>query len=98
MFGKRNDDESKEYSSLFLSMLDSAPDKQRFLGDYYPRLHPRSGGSLAVILEHRKTKLIQLAEQSDEEVKHWVDEAMPEIDRWIENERGCDRAREESFE
>ncbi|ACD91494.1 conserved hypothetical protein [Chlorobium limicola DSM 245] len=98
MFGKNNDDESKEYSSLFLSMLDSAPDKQRFLGDYYPRLHPRSGGSLAVILEHRKTKLIQLAEQSDEEVKHWVDEAMPEIDRWIENERGCDRAREESFE
>jgi hypothetical protein len=99
MFGKRNDDESKEYSSLFLSMLDSAPDKQRFLGDYYPRLHPRSwGGSLAVILEHRKTNLIQLAEQSDEEVKRWVDEAMPEIDRWIENERGRDRAREESFE
>jgi len=99
MFGKRNDDESKEYSSLFLSMLDSAPDKQRFLGDYYPRLHPRSwGGSLAVILEHRKTNLIQLAEQSDEEVKRWVDEAMPEIDRWIENERRRDRAREESFE
>lgn len=99
MFGKRNDDEGKEYSSLFLSMLDSAPDKQRFLGDYYPRLHPRSlGGSLAVILEHRKTKLIQLAEQSDEAVKRWVDDAMPEIDRWIENERGRDRAREESFE
>ncbi|TNJ38256.1 hypothetical protein FGF66_09685 [Chlorobaculum thiosulfatiphilum] len=99
MFGKKNDDESKEFSPLFLSMLDSAPDKQRFLGDYYPRLHPRSwGGSLAVILEHRKTKLIQLGEQSDEEVKRWVDDAMPELNRLIEKERGRDRAREESFE
>lgn len=99
MFGKKNDDESKDISPLFLSMLDSAPDKQRFLGDYYPRLHPRSwGGSLAVILEHRKTKLMQLAEQSDEEVKRWVVDAMPELDRWIEKERSRDRAREESFE
>jgi hypothetical protein len=99
MFGKKNDDESKDISPLFLSMLDSAHDKQRFLGDYYPRLHPRSrGGSLAVILEHRKTKLINLAELVDEEVKRWVYDAMPEIDRWIENERGRDRTREESFE
>lgn len=99
MFGKNNDDESKDISPLFLSMLDSAPDKQRFLGDYYPRLHPRSwGGSLAVILEHRKTKLIKLAELVDEEVKRWVNDAMPELDSWIEKERGCERGREESFE
>lgn len=99
MFGKKNDGESKEFSPLFLSLLDSAPDKQRFLGDYYPRLQPRSwGGSLSVILEHRKTKLISLAEQSDEEVKRWVDDAMPDLDRWIEKERGRDRAGEESFE
>jgi hypothetical protein len=99
MFGKNNDDESKDISPLFLSMLDSAPDKQRFLGDYYPRLHPRSwGGSLAVILEHRKTKLIKLAELVDEEVKRWVNDAMPELDSWIEKERGYERGREESFE
>jgi len=42
--------------------------------------------------------LIQLGEQSDEEVKRWVDDAMPELDRWIEKERSRDRAREESFE
>jgi len=99
MFGKKNDDESKDISPLFLSMLDSAPDKQRFLGDYYPRLHHRPwGGSLAVSLEHRKTKLINFAEQADEEVKRWVKDALPEIDCWIENERSRERGREESFE
>lgn len=99
MFGKKNDDESKEFSPLFLSMLDSAPDKRSFLGEYYIRLQPRVwGGSLSAILEHRKVKLIQLAEQCDEEVKSWVNDALPEIDRWIEKERGRDRAREESFE
>lgn len=99
LFGKNNDSENNELSPLFISMLNSAPDKQRFLGDYYPRLLPRSWhGSLAVILEHRKIKLIQLAEQSDEEVKRWVEDALPELERWIEKERGTDRAGEESFE
>ncbi len=99
MFGKKNDDESKEFSSLFLSMLNSAPDKRSFLGEYYYRLQPRSwGGPLSAILEHRKAKLIKLAEQADEEVKRWIKDAMPEIDRWIENAHSCDRAREESFE
>lgn len=99
MFGKKNDDESKEFSPLFLSMLNSAPDKRSFLGDYYFRLQPRSwGGSLSVILERRKAKLIELAEQADEEVKRWIKDAMPKIDCWIENERGRERGREESFE
>ena len=99
MFGKKNDGGDKEFSPLFLAMLNSAPDKRSFLGEYYFRLQPRSwGGPLSAILEHRKAKLIKLAEQADEEVKRWIKDAMPEIDRWIENERGRDRAREESFE
>ena len=99
MFGKKNDGEDKEFSPLFLAMLNSAPDKRSFLGDYWFRLRPRSwGGPLSVILEHRKAKLIKLAEHSDEHVKGWITEALPEIDRWIKDNRDHDRAREESFE
>ena len=99
MFGKKNDGEEMEFSSLFLTMLDHAPDKRRFLGNFWDRLHPRSWrGSLANILVRRKAQVIKLAEHSDEDVKGWVADTMPELDRWIENESRRDREREESFE
>lgn len=100
MFGKKNGEETNELSQLFLSMLNSAPDKQNFLGDCQERIYPHNYpvDFLADVLLRRKTKLIKLAEQSNEEIKRWIDVAITEIDRWIENERGRDRAREESFE
>jgi len=99
MFGKKNDDESNDISPLFLSMLDSAPDKRSFLGEYYFRLWPRSwGGSLSAVLEHRKAKLIKLAEQANGEVKRWIKDALPVINGRIENERSRERGHEESFE
>ncbi|MEI8033776.1 MAG: hypothetical protein WCH05_10600 [Chlorobiaceae bacterium] len=99
MFGKKNDGEEMEFSSLFLTMLDHAPDKRRFLGNFWDRLHPRSwSGSLANILVRRKAQVIKLAEHSDEDVKGWVADTMPELYRWIENESRRDREREESFE
>ena len=99
MFGRKNDGDEIGLSPLFLSILDYAPDKRCFLDNYRHRLYPQSwSGSLANILMRRKTELMQLAEHSDENVKGWVAEAMPELGRWIENERGRDREREESFE
>ncbi|NTW88236.1 MAG: hypothetical protein HGB26_03735 [Desulfobulbaceae bacterium] len=99
MFGHTNDGDEAEFSNLFLSILISAPNKSHFLGDYYHRIYPTSWTEpLSRILEYRKSKLKKLAEQSDEQVKAWIDEAIPEIDRWIEKARGRDRSLEESFE
>ncbi len=99
MFRKKNNEEQNEISPLFLSMLDNAPDKRLFLGDLWDRVHPRSwGGSLAHILIQRKAQVMKLAEHSDAQVRAWASEVTPELDRWIEYERGRDREGEESFE
>ena len=99
MFRKKNNEEQNEISPLFLSMLDNAPDKRLFLRDLWDRVHPRSwSGSLAHILIERKAQVMKLAEHPDTQVRAWVSEVKPELDRWIEIERKRDRAREESFE
>ena len=85
MFRKKNNEEQNEISPLFLSMLNHAPDKRLFLGDLWDRVHPRSwGGSLAHILTQRKTQVMKLAEHGDAQVRAWVSEVTPELDRWIE--------------
>ncbi|HZS18071.1 MAG TPA: hypothetical protein VFA51_09090 [Candidatus Udaeobacter sp.] len=100
MFRKRNNEEQNAISPLFLSMLDSAPDKRLFLGDDLShRVHPRSwSGSLAYILSRRRAEVMKLAEHPDAHVRAWVSEVTPELDRWIKLEYGRDREREESFE
>lgn len=80
-------------------MLDHAPDKRLFLGNLWDRVSPRSwSGSLAHILAQRKGHLMQFAEHPDARVRGWLSEVIPELDRWIEQERQRDRATEESFE
>jgi hypothetical protein len=99
MFGRKNDEEENDFSPLFLSLLDHAPDKRLFLGDIWGRLNPRSwSGSLADILINRKAQVMKLAENSDEQVRAWAVETLPELDEWIRRERMRDRANEESFE
>ncbi|MGH7982757.1 MAG: hypothetical protein ACREFF_06380 [Candidatus Udaeobacter sp.] len=99
MFRRKNNEEQNEMSPLFLSMLDSAPDKRLFIGDLSDRMHPGSwSGSLAHILARRKAEVMKLAEHPDAQVRALVSEVTPELDRWIEHERGRDREREESFE
>lgn len=99
MFGKKNNEDDKELSPLFLSLLDRAPDKRLFLGDLWDRLHPGSwGGSLADILIGRKAHVLKLAEHVDEQVRAWVVENLPQLDRWIDDARGRERRSEESFE
>jgi hypothetical protein len=99
MFRKRDHEEGNEISPLFLSMLDKAPDKRLFLGELQDRFHPGSwSGSLAHILEQRKSQLTKLTEHPDAEVRAWAREVAPELDPWIEIERVRDRALEQSFE
>jgi hypothetical protein len=99
MFRKKNNEEQNEMSPLFLSMLGSAPDKRLFMGDLWDRVHPRSwSGSLAHILDLRKAQVMKLAEHPDAQVRGWVSDVTPELDRWIELERWRDREGEQSFE
>jgi hypothetical protein len=97
MFGDEDSKKENDFSPLFLALLDHAPDKRLFLGK--GRLHPQGwSGSLADIFIQRKAQIMKLAEHADEQVRAWSTEITPEIDQWIELERGRDRASEESFE
>jgi hypothetical protein len=99
MFRRKSDDEDNGISPLFLDMLDHAPDKRAFLGDFWTRLHPRSwSGSLADILTRRKAQVLTFRDSPHADVGQWVDAILPELDRWIESERSRDREGEESFE
>lgn len=99
MFKRSEGEEDNEIAPLFLEMLDHAPDKRAFLGDFWTRLHPNSwSGSLADILHRRKAQILRLGEITDPAIKAWVADMVPELDTWIERERGRDRYREESFE
>lgn len=100
MFRRKVDDEEDNgISPLFLDMLNYAPDKRAFLGDFWTRLHPRSwSGSLADILARRKAQVLTFRESPYADVRQWVDAILPELDRRIDHERSRDREGEESFE
>lgn len=96
---RRKSDEDTGISALFQQMLDYAPDKRAFLSELWSRIHPRSySGSLADILERRKTQLLTLRDSPNLDVRQWVDDNQPELDRWIREERNRERQGEESFE
>jgi hypothetical protein len=39
-----------------------------------------------------------LADHSDAQVRAWINDVIPELDRWIAHEREHERTMEESFE
>ena len=99
MFRSTQGEEDNQIAPLFLEMLSHAPDKRAFLGDFWNRLHPRSwSGSLADIFVRRKAQLQTLAERPDVDIRDWLADLLPKVDRWIEHERGRERSGEESFE
>lgn len=99
MFGNEIDEGGDDIDPFFLSMLAHAPEKRQFLGEFSNRMLPQSwSGSLADILIRRRTEVMKLGEHGDEQVRAWVADGLPELNRWIEHDRGCERAREESFE
>ncbi|MGK3120571.1 hypothetical protein QZH44_01430 [Pseudomonas corrugata] len=99
MFKRKHGEESDDLSPIFLELLELAPDKHAFLGDYWARLYPRSWmGSLADILTQRRSQVLRLRVSPHAEVRHWIDELLPNLDLWIEKEQIRDRDKEESFE
>lgn len=99
MFKRGQGEESNNFAPLFLEMLKEAPDKYNFLGSFWTRMHPGSWvGSLADILIRRRLQVLKLRDSPFGEVHRWVDELLPKLDCWIENERARERQREESFE
>lgn len=99
LFNERHDEDAGELSPLFLTLLDSAPDKAAFLGDFWERLHPRSyGGSLADVLERRRERIKPLEKHDNAGVRQWVADMQPEFERLLAAERKRDRQKEESFE
>jgi len=99
MFKRLQGEEENGVSTLFLEILGHAPDKRAFLGDIWSRLHPRSwSGSLADILVRRRAAIITLSDNVGGEVRHWVTDMLPELERWIEHESKRDREGEQSFE
>ncbi len=99
MFKRRQGEEENDVSTLFLEILGHARDKRAFLGDTWSRLHPRSWcGSLADILVRRRAAISTLGDNVGGEVRQWVADILPELDRWIEHESKRDREGEQSFE
>ena len=85
-------------STLFVELLGHAPDRAAFLGSRNRIIPNAWSGSLADVLEHRRTLLGPLADHADAAVRGW----MRELDVWlvgcIAKERLRDAASEESFE
>src|ERR1043165_572845 len=99
MFRSKMDEEEGPISSHFLEVLDRAPDKPTFLGDFWQRIHPRGwSGSLTDVLVGRRGRLTQLETHGDASVRQWVADMQPDFDRWIDSERSREREKEESFE
>lgn len=86
-------------SPKFMQLLDRAPDKPEFLGDFWQRIHPRGwSGSLADVLVGRRQLLKSLESHSDADVRQWFVDMQWEFERWIARERERERGQEESFE
>jgi hypothetical protein len=99
MFNSRSGDGPEGISHGFLEVLDRAPDKAQFLGDFWRRIHPRSwSGSLAEVLTRRRQVLKELEDHPDLSVRRWHADIQPDFDRWLATERGRETQREESFE
>ncbi|MNX94048.1 hypothetical protein D3C86_1262640 [compost metagenome] len=99
MFKRQQGEEENGVSTLFLEILGHAPDKRAFLGDIRSRLHPRNcSGSLADILVRRHAAITTLGDNVGGEVRQWVTDMLPELERWIEQESKRDREGEQSFE
>jgi hypothetical protein len=99
MFAGRRGDESNKISPLFLQFLEQAPAKRDFLGSWFSRIHPSGWvGSLANVLTQRRESLLALRESPHAEMREWVDESIPELDKWIGRAHEREHEEEERFE
>lgn len=99
LFKGRRGDESNDLSPLFLQLLGQAPDKRGFLGNAFSHIHPSGWvGSLANALNQRRESVLKLRQSPFPEVRDWVDQLSPELDKWIARERKREHQEEQRFE
>lgn len=99
LFSRGDFEESAQIDPLFADLLRLAPDKMAFLGRFDRQAHPNQwSGSLKVMLEDRRAELVQFAKEMPEEVADWVNQGLPDLNRWIASAGEMDRDQEESFE
>ncbi|MCF5666252.1 hypothetical protein GIV47_14905 [Pseudomonas marginalis] len=99
MFKHKNGEDSDDIDTLFLELLEYAPNKTAFLGDHYTRLQARSGvGPLVDILERRRSKILKLMDHHNTDVTDWINDILPDLELWIEKERQRNKSNEQSFE
>lgn len=98
MFIKNEKDENV-ISQYFISLLIKSPNKLLFFGDFSKRLHPGGWcGSLRSILILRRSQVLKLKDIEDTQVCAWVDDIIPKLDLWIEQQGIYERAEEGTFE
>lgn len=99
LFGRGDFQDGTQIDPLFLDLLRSAPDKLEFLGQFERQVQPDYfNGSLALMLEDRRAELVSLAGDMPGPVSDWVNQGLPDLDRWIRGAENIDRDHEESFE
>jgi len=99
IFETRDHEDAIGLSPKFLELMEHAPDRAMFLGDLRGRIFPSGwSGSLADILERRRTMLEPLASHQDPVVRTWIGSLDAWLTERITEERRRDAEREESFE
>ena len=99
LFSSSDFEEGAQIDPLFQNLLHFAPDKKAFLGAFEDRVRPSHWqGSFKSMLEKRRIELVRLANEMPGQVANWVNQGLPELDRWIHSAGDMDRDQEESFE
>ncbi|MFC3549570.1 hypothetical protein ACFOLC_00910 [Lysobacter cavernae] len=99
LFSRGDFEESAQLDPLFADLLRLAPDKTAFLGRFDHQVHSNQwSGSLKAMLESRRAELVRLAKEMSGEVADWVNQGLPDLNRWIDSAGDMDRDQEESFE
>jgi len=87
------------WTPLALELLELAPDRRKFLNVVASRFMPNGwSGSLASILEERRSLPKALLSHHDHEVVKWAQEEDKRLADWAARERENERRRDESFE
>lgn len=92
--------ESEEgWSPIFLRLLELAPEKRSFLENVNHRLHPTGwSGSLADILDKRRTLVEQFIQHSNPIIRAWAIEQAQRLEVESQHQRSRERREDESFE
>ncbi|WP_145986614.1 hypothetical protein [Methylocaldum marinum] len=99
LFVGGDEEGSEAISPNALGLLDAAPDKEAILSCYKSRLHPSCwSGSLADILERRRTAIQRLMSYSIPIVADWAEKWERKLAEWIKDERARDRSEDQAFE